>query len=86
MEFLTSNITFALHMLFVITVVMNITLESLGFEVNIFKIITILLLVLCFFVLLVIKSHLNNLYWFYLIVEIYIFFDNIYYFIQYQKK
>ena len=87
MEFLTSNVTFTLHMLFVITLVMNITLESLGFEVNIFKITTVLLLVICFFALLLVEHQLSSgVYWFYLLIEIYIFLGNIYYFVQYQKK
>lgn len=87
MEFLTSNVTFTLHMLFVITLVMNITLESLGFEANIFKITTVLLLVICFFALLIFENQLSRgIYWFYLLVEIYIFLGNIYYFIQYQKE
>ncbi|MGM0369838.1 MAG: hypothetical protein ACQEP9_05440 [Bacillota bacterium] len=84
MEFLTSNITFTLAMLFIMTVVMNITLEGLGFESNIFKIVTILLLVTCFFVLFIINSDYTGLYLFYLVVEIYIFFDNIYYLIKNQ--
>jgi hypothetical protein len=82
MEFLTSNITFTLNMLFIMTVVMNITLEGLGFEFNIFKIVTILLLVTCFLVLFIINSDYTGLYLFYLVVEIYIFFDNVYYLVK----